>query len=153
MRPSDLVRLLGASVVTAWVVSLPSATTSPRTSTPNSVASSMRRPPHASGQLSTRTRATRPDRATPAEAATLACIRRAESHDSFWRWGYYPHGSWGDGGGAYQMEPGTQAQAAAWAHLPVSLHSAGAQFREALVLLRHVGTEPWNGDACTYQAP
>lgn len=102
----------------------------------------------------TRTKARAPrDLATPAERAYLACVRKVESHDSFWRWGYYPHGSWGDGGGAWQMEPGTQAQAAAWAHLPVSLHSAGAQFREALVLLRHVGTEPWSGDACTYQAP
>lgn len=151
MRPSDLVRLLGAAAVTA-VVCFPHFPQKPsRTSTQRFVASSPKRLRHDSARSSTRTTAPSSDRATPAEAATLACIRRAESHDSFWRWGFYPHGWWGDGGGAFQIEPQTWATGAALAHLDPADHSAGHQYRVALALLRAFGahsSETWGGDAC-----
>ncbi len=86
--------------------------------------------------------------ATPTERAELACLRWAESHDSFWRWGYYPHGTWGDGGGAYQFEPLTWLQATTWAGISPSDHSPAAQTAAALATLRHVGMWPWSGDGC-----
>ena len=86
--------------------------------------------------------------ASAAEKQYLSCVRWAESRDSFWRWGYYPHGSWGDGGGAWQVESDTWLVGADLAHVNPADHSAGAQFRVVLVLLRHFGQVPWSGDGC-----
>jgi hypothetical protein len=86
--------------------------------------------------------------ATRAERVVLACLRWAESRDAFYRLGYYPHPGWGDGGGAWQVEPATHRVAARLAMLPVGDVSAGAQYREALALLRRFGTVPWAGDGC-----
>ncbi|MHB1781821.1 MAG: hypothetical protein ACYCTE_03855 [Acidimicrobiales bacterium] len=88
--------------------------------------------------------------ASRGERVVLACLRWAESRDAFYRVGYYPHPGWGDGGGAFQVEPTTHLVAARLAGLPVGDVSAGAQYREALVLLRRYGTSPWAGDGCSY---
>ena len=86
--------------------------------------------------------------ASRGERAILACLRWAESRDAFYRIGYYPHPGWGDGGGAWQLEPTTRRVAARLARLPLANVSAGAQFSEALALLRRYGTVPWAGDGC-----
>ncbi len=73
-----------------------------------------------------------------------------ESGRAFWAFGVDPFGT-GDSGGRYQMEPATHATAARLAHLPLSDLSAGAQHREALMLLRAYGADSsmtWGPDQC-----
>lgn len=85
--------------------------------------------------------------ANPNQRRYLVCVRRLESHDHY-VWGWNPFGT-GDGGGAYQMEPGTLRTAAALVGVPVTNHSRQIQDEEALALVRKFGAGPWYEDACT----
>jgi hypothetical protein len=96
----------------------------------------------------TTTTAPNPDLLDSAPAYVQAgfdCIRQHENGGSY-EWGF-PTGT-GDGGGAYQFEPGTYAEATALADEPDSDITVVGQDNAAYAIWKVDGWSPWNGDGC-----
>ena len=79
------------------------------------------------------------------DGPTFTCIRRVES-DNHYAWSWNPYGT-GNGGGAFQFEPSTYAEGAAWAGISPYDHSEAAQNAVAFAIWQHLGYTPWN-DGC-----
>lgn len=80
--------------------------------------------------------------------ALAACIRHAES-GTHYTWGFGGVMATGDGGGAYQFEPGTWNYAVGTLlHANPTTHSPAMQDAAFYALYQAEGVTPWRGDAC-----
>lgn len=85
-------------------------------------------------------------RMAPAESTYFACIRHIENGGRY-IWGFNPPTWGGDGGGAYQFEPGTWYSNDPWGYVWGEA-TPWQQDRVADYTYKHDGRQPWAGDSC-----